>query len=380
MRFARVPAGAALNAWAALLETRRRDGDPLIDLTDADASTLAATLELPPLHAGAHMPDARGRRAARVAVAGYYADRGISVDPDHVVLTASTSEAYAHLFRVLGAPGEAFAAPRPSYPLFEPLAHAEGVRIEPWRLAFDGSWHLDPASLTAPDPRGVIVVQPNHPTGTWLGPDDLAVLEAWCAQTGAVLIGDEVFGDYLWREGAPGACSLLAASRSVPAVVLSGLSKVCGLPQLKLSWMVVSGPAAAQRELLAALEWVADLFLSVNGPAQDALPDLLSRRREFQDAVRERIAANRARLGRAVEARPELSQLPADGGWVAILRVPRVRSEEDWALELLRRGVVVHPGHFYDMEDEAHLVLSLIVDPVAFDAGLRIVEALVSEG
>jgi len=381
LRIARIPAGSGPNAWATLLEARRGANDPLLDLTDADASPRAATSGASPaLPPGVHVPDPRGRRRAREAVARYYADRGITVDPDDIVLTASTSEAYAHLFRVLGEPGSVFAAPRPSYPLFEPLAQAEAVGIEPWRLRHDGAWHLDAGSLVASDPRGVIVVQPNHPTGTWLASADLALLEQWCARSGAVLIGDEVFGDFAWQDGVPGAESLLAAPRAVPTVVMSGLSKVCGLPQLKLSWMAVTGPEPAKRELLAALEWVADLFLSVSGPVQEALTDLLAGRHAFQAAVRARVATNLARLDRAVAARPELSRLAADGGWVAILRVPRVRTDEEWSLELLRRGVVVHPGHFYDIEEEAHLVLSLIVEEHVFDAGLTVIEALAVEG
>jgi aspartate/methionine/tyrosine aminotransferase len=315
---------------------------------------------------------------ARESVARYYTDRGITVDPDDIILTASTSEAYAHLFRVLGDPGAVFAAPRPSYPLFEPLAHVEAVRIEPWRLAYDGAWHLDGSSLTAPDPRGVIVVQPNHPTGTWLAPDELAQIEAWCASTGAVLISDEVFSDYAWRESVPGAASVLANPRSVPTVVLSGLSKVCGLPQLKLSWMVVAGPEREKRELLEGLEWMADLFLSVNGPVQQALPGLLAGRDPFQRAVMERVRVNLARLVLAVEKHPELTRLNADGGWVAMLRVPEVRSDEEWALELMRRGVVVHPGHFYDVESGAHLVVSLIVEPRVFDEALGVIEAMLA--
>jgi aspartate/methionine/tyrosine aminotransferase len=351
-------------------------------LTDADASPIAAAASpaAQALPLGSHNPDPRGRSPAREAVARYYADRGVAVDPDDIVLTASTSEAYAHLFRVLGEPESIFAAPRPSYPLFEPLAHAEGVRIEPWRLVYDGAWHLDSASLAGSDPCGVIVVQPNNPTGTWLAPGDLARVESWCASTGAVLIGDEVFGDYAWREGIPGAESLLARGRAVPTVVMSGLSKVCGLPQAKLSWMVVAGPEPARCRLLEALEWIADLFLSVNGPAQDALPRLLAARHAFQGTARERLRVNLARVQEAVANQPSLTMLRAEGGWVVVLRIPRVRTEEAWALELLRRGVVVHPGHFYDIEDEAHLVLSLIVVPRTFDAGLAVIEALAAEG
>lgn len=324
-------------------------------------------------------PDPRGLRSAREAVAAYYASRNASVDPDDIILTASTSEAYAHLFRLLGNAGDVFLAPRPSYPLFEPLAELESVKLDHWRLAYDGAWHMDAGSLQAESPRSVILVQPNHPTGTCLSDDELANVEDYCARTGAALIADEVFGNYMWGADAS-AKSLLATPRRVPTFVLSGLSKVCGLPQLKLSWVVLAGPEEEKKRLREGLEWIADLFLSVGTPVQLALPDLLENRLAFQRQVHERIRGNRVRLDAAIARRPAMSVLRAEGGWVAVLRVPRTRSEEDWALELLRRGVVVHPGHFYDFEDEAHLVVSLIVEPHVFDSGLTVIEGLVGEG
>ncbi len=381
MKPPRLPSQGHSNPWAASLAARRRSGASLLDLTDADASHLRDGLDGAPRQqlGASHIPDPRGAAASRAAIARYYGDRGATVVPDDLLLTASTSEAYAHLFRLLGEPGAQFATPRPSYPLFEPIAQVEAVQVDTWRLAYDGAWHFDPASLPKHDPAGVIIVQPNHPTGTWLAPGELAQVEDWCARTGAVLIVDEVFSDYPWKDSVPGAGTILATERRVPTVVLSGLSKVCGLPQLKLSWMVVAGPEPEKRQLLEGLEWIADLFLSVNGPVQQALPELLANRHPFQAAVRERIHTNLARLDRAVAAQPAMSRLTAAGGWVVILRVPRVRTEEEWALELLRRGVVTHPGHFYDMEDEAHLVVSLIVEPDVFSAGLDVIEGLVAE-
>jgi alanine-synthesizing transaminase len=182
LKLARVPDRSEVNAWSRLLAQRREHGDALLDLTAADASPIAAATGVPAVWRTdtLHAPDPRGSHRAREAVAAYYADRGAALDPDDVVLTASTSEAYAHLFRVLGEPGAIFAAPQPGYPLFEPLAQAEAVRITNWRLDYDGGWHLDPSSLDGPDPRGVIVVQPNHPTGTWLAPADLERIESWC--------------------------------------------------------------------------------------------------------------------------------------------------------------------------------------------------------
>jgi aspartate/methionine/tyrosine aminotransferase len=384
----RVPPDPVPNAWSRLLDERRAAGVPLLDLTEANPTRVGlsgvgaaelAALAAP--EAARYEPDPRGARAAREAVAGYYRERGLAADADGIILTAGTSEAYAHLFRLMAEPGESFLVPTPSYPLFEPLAALEGVRLRRYRLAWDGEWHLDLGSLEAAmdaGVRGMIVVQPNHPTGSCLAPDELAAAEALCEQHGVALISDEVFGDFPWAGASQSLPSLLGPHR-VPTFVLSGLSKVCGMPQLKLGWIAVAGPAAARAEALRRLEWIADLFLSVATPVQVALPRLLAGRHAWQARVRERIAANLARLRGAVAQGPSLDLLGGAGGWIAVLRVPRRRSEEEWALELLRRGVVVHPGHFYDFEGEAFLVVSLIVPPREFAAGLAQIETLAGE-
>jgi aspartate/methionine/tyrosine aminotransferase len=298
------------------------------------------------------------------------------------VLTASTSEAYAHLFRLLAEPGEALLAPRPSYPLFEPLARLEGVALEHYRLVWEGAWHLDVASLeqaAVTRPRAAIVVQPNNPTGTCLANDEIAALEEWCSRHGAALIADEVFSDFRRPPGTRPLPSLLGEARRVPTFVLGGLSKSCGLPQLKLAWIVAAGPDAARRRALRGLEWIADLFLSVASPVQLALPALLAGRAAFQLRVRERLAANLAHVAGLLQRRPEIAALPAQGGWAQVLRLPRTRSDEEWALELLRREVLVHPGHFYDFEEEGCLVVSLLPETEAFAEGVRRLAALVGE-
>jgi aspartate/methionine/tyrosine aminotransferase len=425
----RVPSDSIPNAWSRLLSERRAAGAALIDLTEANPTRVglsgvgvAELAALATAEAMRYEPDPRGARAARQAVAGYYRERGLAADANEIVLTASTSEAYAHLFRLLAEPGQTFLVPAPSYPLFEPLAALEGVRLRRYRLAWDGCWHLDLGSLEAAmdaGARGMIVVQPNHPTGSCLAPDELAAAEALCERCGAALISDEVFGDFAWpsapgsaaaaadRGGAPprgdveapaggetgspavgrgyeggpsASLPSLLGSRRVPTFVLSGLSKVCGMPQLKLGWMAVAGPEPARAEALRGLEWIADLFLSVATPVQVALPRLLAGRHAWQARVRERIAANLARLRAGLARQPALDLLAGSGGWVAVVRVPRRRSEEEWALELLRRGVVVHPGHFYDFEGEAYLVVSLIVAPADFSRGVDTIEALAGEG
>ncbi len=383
----RLPHDFEPTAWARLLDERRAAGAPLLDLSEtnptrvglggAGAEDLAALAQAA---AARYEPDPRGSRIAREAVAGYHAARGQSVDPERVVLTASTSESYTHLFRLLADPGGTFLVPAPSYPLFEPLAALEGVTLRPYRLAYDGAWHLDTHSLEqafGPDVRGVIAVQPNHPTGSCLDAEEQALLAGLCERHGAAIIADEVFGDFArGREPLP---SFVGEAR-VPTFVLSGLSKVCGMPQMKLGWIVVDGPPAGRDEALRGLEWVADLFLSVSTPVQVALPRLLAARGSCQARGRERGAANLAALDRLVAARPELSVLAAEGGWTAVVRVPRTRTEDEWALGLLRRDVVVHPGHFYDFAGEGYLVLSLIPEPDVFHAGCARLAEFAGEG
>jgi hypothetical protein len=393
----RLPHDPTPNAWSRLLGERRAAGARLVDLTEANPTRVglggAGPDELAMLAApeGArYEPDPRGAPVAREAVVAYYRERGLDARLDDLVLTAGTSEAYAHLFRLLGDPGDAFLVPAPSYPLFEPLAALEGIRLERYRIAWDGQWHLDRGSLEAAmahRPRAMILVQPNHPTGSCVAGEELEAAERLCERHGVALVSDEVFGDFAWPgpAGPPAAQAVralpsLLGERRVPTFVLSGLSKVCGMPQLKLGWIVAAGPERARAEALHGLEWIADLFLSVSTPVQVALPRLLAGRRPWQERVRRCIETNLAALGGALARRPALDLLRGAGGWVATLRVPRRHGEEAWALELLRRGVVVHPGQFYEFEGEAYLIVSLIVPPAGFAEGLATIEALAAEG
>jgi hypothetical protein len=378
----RVPGAVPPNAWSRLLDEARAAGRALVDLTEQNPTrtglVAAGERELAALadrQGALYRPDPRGTREAREAVAAYYAGRGLTVSPEDLVLTAGTSEAYAHLFRLLCDPGDEVLVPAPSYPLLEPLAALEAVSLRRYRLGWDGAWHLDRESLlqsAGPRTRAVVIVQPNHPTGTCLDADDLAVVERLCEDRGLALVSDEVFGDFVWAHaaGPPRAWPSVIAGRSVPTFALHGLSKLCGMPQMKLGWIVLAGPAAARREARSGLEWVADAFLSVGTPVQLALPTLLEASAPFRAGVLERIVRNRALLDRAVAACPALGVLPAVGGWVAVLRLPGTRDDEAWALELLRRGVVVHPGHFYDFAGDGHLVVTLIADPDEFGSGL----------
>ncbi len=383
----RVPHDHEPNAWARLLAERRAAGAPLLDLSEANPTAVglggAGLQELAALADPAalrYQPDPRGSLAARAAVSAYLAARGLQAPPEDIVLTASTSEGYAHLFRLLADPGERVLVPAPSYPLFAPLALAEGVEVRPYRVAWDGRWHVDLGALEAvagaARARALVVVQPNHPTGSCLDAEERAAVVALAERHHLALVGDEVFGDFAWGDTP---LPSLVGEQRVPTFVMSGLSKVCGMPQMKAGWIVASGPERARGEALRGLEWLADLFLSVSGPVQAALPRLLESRQAFQARARARIATNLGALRALLVRRPVLTWLAGDGGWAAVLRLPGTRGEEEWTLELLRRDVVVHPGHFYDFEGEAYAVVSLIVEPGTFAAGLARLESLLDD-
>jgi alanine-synthesizing transaminase len=373
----------------------RAAGTPLLDLADHNPTAVGLT----PLAGAAvlraladpralrYTPEPLGLPEARAAVAGYYADRGIEVPADRVAITASTSEAYAHAFRLLCRPGESFLVPAPSYPLFAPLAHAEGCRVVTWPLVLDeiaGAWRVERAGViaaadAAPDARALVVVNPNHPTGSFLTRDEVTWLRALCAERGLALVSDEVFGDYRGEFGRPAAdlaLSLAGDDDGPLTLVFSGLSKVCGLPQLKLGWIAVGGPDDVATEALDRIEWFADAFLSVAQPVQHALPALLAGRGAFQAAVRERVARNRAALAATLATVPGAALLPADGGWSAVAALPPVRSDEEWALALLEHEVVVHPGYFYDFEAQGRLVASLLPEDLAFDRAMLALAAV----
>jgi len=321
-------------------------------------------------------PDPRGSWGARQAVAEYHRARGVNAcDPDRMLLTSSTSEAYAHLFRLLCDPGDEVLVPRPSYPLFEPLARVEGVRLASYSLRYHDGWRVDLDSLEAlagPSTRAVIVVQPNNPTGSCLSSTEADAVESFCAERRIALIADEVFGDFGWHEAA--LPSLLGRGRGRALTFgLNGISKLCGLPQMKLGWIAVTGPGEAAARAYQGLEWIADLFLSVGAPAQAMLPVWLDRRGEFQEAARARIAENLEAL-RAQGGAAGFEVLRGDGGWSAVLRFRTGRPGGDapdaaaWALA--ERDVLLHPGHFYELEDH-DAVLSLIVDPKRVRDGIE---------
>ena len=377
-RSTRLPSDLAPNRLATAVAAARASGRPLIDLTESNPTRadlpypadLLAALASP--EALAYDPQPFGRERARAAVSADYARRGVEAPASRICLSASTSEAYAWLFKLLCEPGDRVLVPRPSYPLFEHLTALECVEASPYELEQHGLWRIDVAALERQidaRTRAVLVVSPNNPTGSVLQHDELVALADVCGERGLVLIGDEVFADYCFEPEQP-APSVVQQGQAV-AVSLGGLSKSVGLPQVKLAWLGVGGPAAGADALMAGLEIVADTFLSVSTPAQVALPSLLDRGAAVRDGIRQRTARNRAALRHAVAVSPAVTLLAPEGGWCAVLQVPSVRSEEQLVLDLLARdGVLVHPGYFFDMPREAFVVVSLLPRADAFDAGV----------
>jgi alanine-synthesizing transaminase len=320
-----------------------------------------------------YRPDPLGVLSARQAVAAEYVRWGGEIAADRVVLTASTSEAYSFLFKLLCGPGDAVLSPSPSYPLFEHLAQLESVAPVVYRLDEEAGWRLDMDELrTASDQvRAVIVVHPNNPTGSYLHPDDRETLTRECARRGGALIVGEAFLDFP-LDGGPGAGTSLATGSECLTFCLGGLSKSCGLPQLKLSWIAVGGPEPLVAAALARLEVIADTYLSVATPVQLALPDLLLRGAAVRRAIHERCIGNLASLRNLVARCPEIGVLAPGGGWCAVIRVPSVVDEEELAVCLLTKDrVAIHPGFFFDFPREGYLVASLLPDGDTFREGVE---------
>ncbi len=364
----------AANALAARLEAVRAEGRPILDLTESNptragltwpAGRVEAALAQPAV--AAYRPDPRGDLAARRAVAAYLAPRAGPVPIDRILLTASTSEAYGYLLKLLCDPGDEVLVPAPAYPLLDVLAGLEAVELRRYPLREEGGWHVDLPALRAavgPRTRAILAVSPSNPVGAVLSPAELATLDQLCADRGLALIVDEVFADTA-PEGTPGALG----ARGGLAFHLSGLSKVCGLPQLKVGWIAAAGPQERVEPALARLEMIADAYLSVSTPAELALEALLPAREVFLGRLRARLAQNRARLGSLAGA--PFAPLPSRGGWSAVLRLGEDLDEEALCLALLDDGVAVHPGFFFDFERPGYLVVSLLCEPDVFTDGLE---------
>jgi len=426
----------AQNAFTRAVEEVRAGGRRVLDLTvsnptrvglEYDSAAILAALGSP--LALDYDPQAKGLVSAREAVSGYYrellargerdvasnvsttgfghAGGGRDVDPSRVVLTTSTSEGYSFVFRLLCNAGDELLVPKPSYPLFEFLADLQDVRLVPYPLIYDHGWQMDFPSLervVTERTRGVVVVHPNNPTGSFVKVGEAEALNAFCRERGLALIVDEVFLDYgldespsdvalsansrflhapsdrrspiqwVGRNDSSRRCASFANNCDVLTFTLSGVSKISALPQMKVAWIVTSGPLELADAALGRLEVIADTYLSMNAPVQWAVPVLLEQRKSTQRQLMDRVRRNLAELDRQLTEEKVCSRLVVEGGWYAVLRVPVTRSDEELAIELVReKAVVVHPGHFYDFPGDGYLVLSLIGAEGEFREGIGMV-------
>lgn len=371
----RLPASLAQNALAGAVRDARRAGRLQFDLTETNPTAsgfsypeVELAQSLADVGVAEYRPEASGMASARQAIA---AAAGGGASPDRLVLASSTSEAYSWLFKILCDAGDEVLVPRPSYPLFDLLTGLESVRPVHYLLDATGGWCIDRESLEralTPSARAVLVVSPNNPTGSRIGVDDREWLVDLASRHRLAIISDEVFADYplVPRRGS----TSFAGERRVLTFTLGGLSKSAGLPQMKLAWIDVSGPAPLAEEAMARLEIVADSYLSVSTAVQLATPRLIEVGKQIRAAVQERLTRNLTTLRAMVERVPALTLHEPEGGWSAVLRVPAVRPEEDMVLMLLeKQSVLVHPGYFFDFDAEAYLVLSLLPEPRVFDEG-----------
>ena len=386
------------NRFTQAVDEAHKKGAKLLDLTvsnptrvglvyDSTAILSALTSE----KALDYDPQAKGLLAARQAVAEYYREVGsrnvasdvsmdvaetdsqnrISVEPDRIVLTTSTSEGYSYVFRLLCNAGDELLVPKPSYPLFEFLADLQDVKLVPYPLIYDHGWQMDFHSMervVTSKTRGVVVVHPNNPTGSYVREEDFAQLNSFCRALQLSLIVDEVFLDYALDKTRH---SSFATNSEVLTFTLSGLSKISALPQMKVAWVVTSGPEEIVAEPMERLDVIADTYLSMNAPIQWALPMLLQQRQQIQKQLLDRVTANLNELDRQLALQNSCERLQLEGGWYAVLRVPVTRSDEDLAIELVQKSsVLLHPGHFYDFPKDGYLVLSLINQTAEFAEGI----------
>lgn len=351
-------------------------GLPVADLTASnptrcrfvyDAHLLAALTDAQALD---YDPQPLGLLRAREAVCGYYADHGVVVSAERVVLTTSTSEAYSFLFKLLCDPGSEIVVPQPGYPLFDFLAVLDDVRIKAAPLVYDHGWQIEPEGFRralTPETRAIVLVHPNNPTGHFTKKWEAEDLAAICRERGIALIVDEVFLDYGFGENK--SASFAAGLEGVDVFVVSGLSKIAGLPQMKAAWVIASGPNAGAA--MERLEVIADTFLSMNAPVQGAMRHWIAGRQAIQGQIHERVTSNLAVLDEHLKAVDLLRRRSVEGGWYAVLRIPAIQPDERTVMELLDGGVWVHPGYFFGMPEAGWLVVSLLAPVEEFETGVK---------
>ena len=381
------------NRYTEALAAHRRAGREVLDLTASNPTTIGLRYRDDELlkvlahgEALTYNPTPQGLLAAREAVSTYYAAHGSPVSPDDLILTTSTSEAYSFLFRLLCDPGDTVLVPTPSYPLFDFLADLHDVKLEPYELVYDHGWQTDFHSAQAAIERArragsrcraVLAVHPNNPTGSFVKPPGAEELNRICAANEMAIVADEVFLDYSLTKGPP---LTFSSNSSVLTFTLSGLSKISGLPQMKIAWIAANGPQPLLSDAMNRLEVIADTYLSMNAPVQWAVPVMLEERHGIQRQLLQRMVANLAQLDSQLASQKLCRRLQVEGGWYAVLRVPVAGPDEELAIALLQEtGVLVQPGHFYDFTSEGYLVISLITPGDEFAEGIRRLLGFVAE-
>jgi alanine-synthesizing transaminase len=409
----------ATNRFTQAVDRARAGGSSLLDLTVSNPTRAGLRYDerailgaLASARALDYDPQSKGLLEAREAVAGYYrSEHGVhDLDAERIVLTTSTSEGYSFVFRLLCNAEDELLVPKPSYPLFEFLADLQDVRLVPYPLIYDHGWQMDFPSLeraVTERTRGMVVVHPNNPTGSFVSKGEMDLLNSFCRERELAVIADEVFLDYRLgtsgakapiqeehyrsagsaappqstvpksgahpdNDGGTGRTGSFATNEDVLTFTLSGLSKVSALPQMKVAWIVTTGPDELVESAMGRLDVIADTYLSMNAPVQWALPVLLEQRKGIQGQLMERVRRNLAELDRQLAGQKACERLSVEGGWYAVLRVPVTRSDEELAIELVReKSVLVHPGHFFDFPRDGYLVLSLISLAADFEEGVR---------
>jgi alanine-synthesizing transaminase len=367
------------NNYTRALEELRASGASILDLTVSNPTLCAFHYDTGKILAAfqnsnalTYEPEPKGLLAAREEVAAYYKnDQRISIDPESLLLTTSTSEAYSYVFRLLCNPRDEILVPKPSYPLFDFLGDLQDVALIPYPLEYAHGWFIDFQSVfraLSPRTRAILLVHPNNPTGSYVQDEERHKLNALCRERGLALIVDEVFLDYRLADSSP---QTFAGNEECLTFTLSGLSKIAALPQMKVAWLAASGPDSIRKQALERLEIIADTFLSLNAPTQWAFPALFEQRHSLQPQILSRIRANWTNLKAGVRGHHSCELLDSTGGWYAVLKLQITQSDEDFAIDLLRKThTLIHPGHFYDFAGNNFVVLSLITPPADFQRGI----------
>lgn len=368
-----------LNELAQLINERKSQGLEILDLTESNPTrcgfeypTEAITKALTQPENFIYNPSPKGQIHAREAVVSYYLEQGVVLDPEQIFLTSSTSEAYSLIFRLLCNPGDSVWVPSPSYPLFGFLADLNDIELQSYELMADQNWKIDFSSLEkiiTNTTKAILLVNPNNPTSSYIQQEEMEKLIRLSQEKEWALISDEVFFDYSFA-------SLkkisLIKTNTVLTFTLNGLSKILGLPQMKLGWMVVNGPENLKKEAIERLEVIADTYLSVNTPIQNALPQILPLRNQIQDQIKNRVQLNFRFLKEILSTHSQIEVLNMDGGWYAILKIQECDNEDEWTLQLLKeKGVLIHPGHFYNFLESGYFVISLLTPCQFFEEGIK---------